>query len=141
MNLPDVNVLVNAFRPDAPYHGVCREWLLGRIRDAVPLLLLDVVAAGFVRVVTHPRVFTEPAGTEDALDFLTRLMQSASVRMVSSSGGWWPEFAAQLAKPGISGNLVSDAHIAATAISHGCVVFTLDRDFRRFDAPFQLLLP
>jgi uncharacterized protein len=31
-----------------------------------------------------------------------------------------------------SGNLVSDAHLAALAIEHGCALYSTDSDFSRF---------
>lgn len=37
-----------------------------------------------------------------------------------------------LAAPGIQGNLVTDAHIAALAIEHGLEVQSTDSDFARF---------
>jgi uncharacterized protein len=37
-----------------------------------------------------------------------------------------------LAQPGIHGNLVSDAHLAALAIEHGLILCSTDRDFARF---------
>ncbi len=32
-----------------------------------------------------------------------------------------------------SGNLITDAHIAASAMASGATLVTFDRDFRRFD--------
>ncbi len=66
MGCVDVNVLVYAHRRDAPDHARYQEWLeLARSADE-PLGLTDVVLSGFIRVVTHPRVFAEPTPVEDA---------------------------------------------------------------------------
>jgi len=37
-----------------------------------------------------------------------------------------------LSHPGVHGNLVSDAHLAALAIEHGLTVCSTDGDFARF---------
>lgn len=37
-----------------------------------------------------------------------------------------------LASPGVHGNLVPDAHLAALAIEHGLTLFSADGDFARF---------
>jgi len=39
-----------------------------------------------------------------------------------------------LALPGIRGNLVHDAHLAALAIEHGLILYSTDGDFARFPA-------
>jgi predicted nucleic acid-binding protein len=37
-----------------------------------------------------------------------------------------------LSQPGVHGNLVSDAHLAALAIEHGLTLCSTDGDFARF---------
>jgi predicted nucleic acid-binding protein len=37
-----------------------------------------------------------------------------------------------LAQPGVRGNLVPDAHLAALAIEHGLTLCSIDADFGRF---------
>ena len=37
-----------------------------------------------------------------------------------------------LSQPGVRGNLVSDAHLAALAIEHGLTLCSTDGDFARF---------
>src|ERR1700675_4442894 len=54
--LPDVNVLVYAYREDAPRHERYRHWLEGVLTGRESYGVSDLVLAGFVRVVTHPRV-------------------------------------------------------------------------------------
>jgi predicted nucleic acid-binding protein len=45
----------------------------------------------------------------------------------------WPILRNLLQVSGTSGNLTSDAHLAALAIEHGYTVFTADTDFSKFD--------
>jgi predicted nucleic acid-binding protein len=57
MILPDVNVLVYAHREDAPKHAAYRGWLEALINGDQAYGMVDLVLSGFLRVVTHPRVF------------------------------------------------------------------------------------
>ena len=61
MVLPDVNVLVYAHREDAVHHAACRAWVEGVINGNESYGLSELVLSGFVRVVTHPKVFTRLA--------------------------------------------------------------------------------
>jgi uncharacterized protein len=73
MRLPDVNVLVYAFREDAPGHRDWRRWLEGLVDAPEPYAVSDHVLAGFLRVVTHPGVFDPPTPLEAALSFAEAL--------------------------------------------------------------------
>ncbi|CCG03258.1 TA system VapC family ribonuclease toxin [Blastococcus saxobsidens] len=133
MILPDVNVLVYAFRREAEQHEVYAHWL-GRVVDgADELALHDPVLAGFLRIVTNPRFLTDPAPVDVALDFVARLRQGARARWIRPGHQTW-ELLARLAGEdrGIRGNLVPDAHLAAVALTHGAQLATADRGFSRF---------
>ena len=55
MLLADVNVLVYAFRHDAPNHDEYRQWLEACVVADQAYGLAEQVLAGFLRVVTNPR--------------------------------------------------------------------------------------
>lgn len=80
---PDVNVLIAAFRRDHQHHAVAIRWLTGaRVACAdgrESLALLPMVIAGFLRLVTNQRVFTEPDSIEDAVAFVDALLDSPGV--------------------------------------------------------------
>lgn len=57
MQLLDVNVLVYAHREDAPDHPAYRAWLEDLVNGDAAFGISDVALTGFVRVVTHPRIF------------------------------------------------------------------------------------
>jgi predicted nucleic acid-binding protein len=68
---PDVNVLVAASRSDHPHHQSAITWLEAALTNCSRgerLRLLPMVAAGFLRLVTHPRVFVEPTPLAAAHD-------------------------------------------------------------------------
>ena len=60
MILPDVNVLVYAYREEAEGHGDHRRWLESAINADSAFGLSDLVISGFLRVVTHPRMSRQP---------------------------------------------------------------------------------
>ena len=78
MQLPDVNVLIYAHREDAPEHERYAAWLQALTASDEPFALSDVVFAGFLRIVTNPRIFDPPTPMETALAFCQRLMALAS---------------------------------------------------------------
>lgn len=133
MILPDVNVLVFAFRKEAQNHKRYREWLQSIVDGADELALHDISLLGFVRVVTNSRIFENPDTTPIAMGFVTALMSGARVRWLLSGEEHWTAFSALSAKDRqISGRLVPDALLAALAITHGCRLATADRGFARF---------
>ena len=133
MILPDVNVLVYAFRREAELHGVYAGWLARVVDGDDELALHDGVLSGFVRIVTNPRLLADPAPARAALDFVDRLRGAARARWVPAGHETWEELGRLVDGDGqIRGNLVPDAHLAATAVAHGCWFATADRGFARF---------
>ena len=130
--MPDVNVLVGAYRTDAPEHERMRAWLEAAVLAREAVGLTDAVLAGFVRVVTHPRVFVDPTPLDVALDQAEMLRGAAGVHRVAPGAQHWPIFV-ELCRGGAArGDLVADAAHAATAIEAGATWISLDRDFARF---------
>lgn len=132
MILPDVNVLVDAHRTDAPRHERAARWLEQAVIGAEPVGLADPVVAGFVRVMTHPRIFAVPASLETTLGFVDALFRQPGVVRAGAGRRHWDQFSAMCRSADARGNVVSDAAIAAIAVEHGATVVTFDRDFARF---------
>ena len=132
MLAPDVNVLVYAFREELPEHEGCRRWLEKTVGADAAFGLFDLVLSGFVRVVTHPRVFKTPTPLDDALGFTSALrMQPTGVR-VEPGARHWEIFERLCRQSNARGSLVADAYLAALAIESGCEWVTTDRDYSRF---------
>jgi uncharacterized protein len=130
--LPDVNVLVDAHREDAPHHAACRGWLEGVINGSEAYGLSDLVLSGFVRVVTHPKVFIKPSSLAQALEFTDQLRSRPNCVPVAPGLRHWEIFRGLSVDGAARGNLVADAYLAAMAIESGCEWITTDRDFSRF---------
>lgn len=132
MIVPDVNILVYAFRADAPEHEEYAGWLNAAItRESVGVC--DVVLSGFVRIVTHPRITSAPAPIDAALEFTRRLIDAPRTRWLTSGAAAWERLESIGAEDsGVRGNLVPDAYIAALCLANGARLATRDRGFARF---------
>ena len=137
---PDVNVLVAASRTDHPHHEAARAWLEQALDASAvqqPLAILPMVAAGFVRLVTHPKVFREPTPIAAALEFMHALLDAPGVYL-PALGQEWPEVERLCAQLGLTGNAIPDAWIAAAAQHHHLHLVTFDKGFRRLLKPSRV---
>lgn len=132
MILPDVNVLVYAFRTDVAQHAVCRSWLDNTIisdhRFAISRLTLSAV----VRISTNARIYNEPSSLEDAFGFCEDILGQPHCQIVEPGERHWDTFQRLCIDTNTCGRHVTDAWYAALAIEWGCEWVTMDRDFARF---------
>ena len=128
----DVNVLVYAHREDLPEHAGCRRWLEETVAADAAFGLVDLVLSGFLRIVTHPRVFTTPTPLDVALAFVAELRAQPNRVLVQPGERHWEIFERLCRESGVKGNLVADAYLAALAIESGCEWVSTDRDYSRF---------
>lgn len=139
---PDVNVLVAAFREDHPQHETANAWLEQARADCLQgqtLRLLPMVIAGFLRLVTSRRVFTEPDTPQDAVAFMDALLQTPGVE-ISTLGREWPLLRTAILNQRLAGNDIPDAWIAAAAQTQGERLCTFDKDFKRLLPAADLML-
>lgn len=134
MRCVDVNVLVNAHRVDAPDHERHLAWLDEARVAAEPLGLSDIVLSGFLRVVTHPKVFRDPTPPVTALEFAENVRRSPAAVAISPGERHWEIFTDLCRSADARGNLVPDAFLAALAIENNATFVTADRGFHRFPA-------
>src|SRR6266849_2730753 len=116
MVLIDVNVLVYAFRTDASDHAAFRHWLEETISSESSFALSDLVLSGFLRIVTHPRIFGPPTPLENALEFVETLRAQPNCVMIAPGPRHWAIFTALCRATNARGNLIPDAYLAAMAI-------------------------
>lgn len=133
MLLLDVNVLVHAYREDAPRHAPVRAWLEGLVYSDSAFALSDLVLSGFLRVVTHPRIFTPPTPLEQALEFAEALRSQPNCVVLAPGDRHWSIFTRLCREGDARGNLVPDAYLAALAVESGSQLVSTDRDFARFE--------
>jgi toxin-antitoxin system PIN domain toxin len=94
--------------------------------------MADLVLSGFLRVVTHPRIFSDPTPIDLATTFAEEIRGRPNCVAVNPGPRHWPIFAELCLKAGAKGNLVADAWLAAIAIESGSEWITTDRDYARF---------
>lgn len=125
-------MLVGAHREENPDHPAHLAWLTEAGKSARPLGIPDVVLSGFIRVITHPRIFSPPSSVEVALQAVRELR--ALPNFVSANPGprHWPAFVRLCESTQARGNLVPDAFLAAIALENGAELVTADGDFARF---------
>jgi toxin-antitoxin system PIN domain toxin len=132
MLLIDVNVLVYAHRADAHDHVRYRAWLESVIDADDAFGVAELVLSGFLRVVTHPRVFQQPSPLSAALAFAEELRGRPNCVVLAPGARHWEIFTRLCRESSARGNLVADAYLAALAIESGSEWITTDRDFARF---------
>jgi uncharacterized protein len=99
-----------------------------------PYGVAELVLSGFLRIVTHPRVFRQPTPLPHAIAFCEALRSQPNATLLSPGSRHWQIFSGLCAEAGTRGNLVSDAYLAALAIETGSEWITTDGDYRRFRA-------
>jgi toxin-antitoxin system PIN domain toxin len=115
----DTNVLVYAHRRETERHVHAREKLTALAEGDSPWGLLVFCIAELVRAVTHLRVFTPPTDLRTALDFIDRLLESPSSRLLLPGPSYPSTFRAVCESGKVRGNLAFDAQIAASCVEHG----------------------
>lgn len=133
MILPDVNVLIYAFRSDSPRHGVSRSWLERTVKAEARFGISPLALSAVVRIVTNPRVFVQPSSVAESFAYCDNLLGQPHCEIVNPGERHWAIFRDLCARSGTRGPRISDAWFAAVAIEHGCTWITFDRDYARFD--------
>jgi uncharacterized protein len=133
MMAPDLNVLLAASRSDHPHHAAALEWLNLAIKACEAgesLEILPMIAAGFLRLATHPKVFKLPMPIGDAVAFIEALLAYPGVQ-IPEIGREWPMLKQLAREHELAGNDLTDAWIAAAVRVLDGHLVTFDRDFKR----------
>lgn len=129
----DSNVLIAAHRGEHPDHETALRRLTEFAEGEAPWGLPVFCVAEFVRVVTHPRVFSPPSALGVACAFIDRLLASPSLRLLLPTDQFWDSLRRVAIDAGTGGNLIFDAQIATVCRDAGVRrLLSYDRDFARF---------
>jgi toxin-antitoxin system PIN domain toxin len=132
MILPDVNVLIYAFRQDVAQHAICRPWINAIVESEAPFGLSPLTLSAVVRITTNPRAFRTPSTIREAFGFCDDLLGQPHSQIVEPAERHWDIFQQLCMETDTGGSRVTDAWFAALAIESGCEWITLDRDYARF---------
>ncbi len=132
MKLVDLNVLLYAVNVDSPHHAAALAWWEGALNGDESVALPWVVLLGFLRITTNPIIFSRPLTVGAALERLDVWLALDRVHIAREKDEHWEVLREILSVSGVAGNLTTDAHLAALAMSHDATLVTFDADFARF---------
>ena len=130
--MPDVNLLVYAHRADEKTHAAHRRWLEDLMNGPRPVALSVLVAVGFLRIVTNPRIYTTPSPAKVAIAAIEEIRTRRQCRVVVPGPDHLERVLEMCRLVSATGKRVADAQHAVLAIAEGCTWVTRDRDFARF---------
>jgi uncharacterized protein len=129
----DTKILVFSHRAETPHLRAARDLLQSLAEGAESWMIPWPCIYEFLRVVTHPRVFSPVSTLPQAVAHLEPLFESPTLCWGGEGAEHLSLLRSTLDAVRPVGNLVHDAHIATLLIEHGVrEFFTDDRDFARF---------
>jgi uncharacterized protein len=129
----DVNLLLYSSDESSPFHGRALAFLESCSRRDEPLHLCYPTLMSYLRISTHPRIFTKPLTPDEALGNVRELASLPQVRLISEREGFLEIYREVTAKAIVRANLVPDAHLASILRQHGVSTLYTSNvdDFRR----------
>jgi uncharacterized protein len=132
MILVDANLLLYAEDSLSEHHELARRWWDDCLSGVDPVCFCWPVLKAFIRIGTNPRLHQRPLTLREACDRVQSWMDQPCARLIHPTEQHWVLFQQMLKEGKAVGNLVSDAHLAALAVEHNCVLQSTDSDFARF---------
>ncbi len=132
MILGYANLVLYAEDALSPQHEAARTWWDTQLSGASPVCLSWGVVCAFIRISTNSRVFKRPLDLDQAMSRVQSWLDQPCVRLVHPTERHWTVLQALIKEGQALGNLVTDAHLAALAMQHGCTLMSTDGDFARF---------
>jgi toxin-antitoxin system PIN domain toxin len=129
----DLNILLLASNAEAAEHEEARSFLEQCAARPEVLCLAWPTVMGYLRISTHPSIFSWPLSPLEALANIRSLLSLPQTRALGEEEGFLGIYESVAGTPA-RGNHVPDAHLAAILLQHGVTtLYTRDADFRRFD--------
>jgi hypothetical protein len=132
MIVPDLNLLIYAYDSSSPSHPRARKWWIQTLSGTEAVGISWIVALGFIRLWTNPRIFAVPMTVDLAATHVESWFKRPLVRPLNPGARHAELVFGLLRAEGAGGNLTTDAHLAALAIEANATVHTADTDFLRF---------
>lgn len=130
--LVDANLLLYAHDSSSPENAAAADWWSAALNGSTRVGLPWQTIGAFVRIATHPRVTRRPLSSDEAWRFVEDWL-AVPVTWIPPATERTAAILGRLVRSSrATGNLVSDAQLAALALEHGLVVATADTDFARF---------
>ena len=131
MTALDTNVLIGIMVSSSSLH---KEATKGLSNLSDELCTTPTNVGETLRLLTHPKVFSSPLKTSEAITAFSEFCESYSMRILDEDPSWWTQLR-EMEKliPGLKGNEIFDARIAICLKQHGVKrIFTFDSDFNKY---------
>ncbi|HET7624280.1 MAG TPA: type II toxin-antitoxin system VapC family toxin [Verrucomicrobiae bacterium] len=132
MILVDANLVLYAEDSLSEHHETARTWWDAQLSGLDSVGLCWPVLSAFIRIGTNTRLHQRPLTLKEAAERVQSWFNQPCVRIVQPTDQHWTIFQQMLQSGKATGNLVSDAHLAALAVEHNCTLYSTDTDFARF---------
>ncbi len=133
MIIPDANLLLYAYNSSSKYHNQAKKWWETCLSGNEPVGLVNPVIFAFTRIATSYRVFSKPMSIPEVFSHINSWISRSVTQVLEPGSSYYSDVQDLLIQAGSAGgNLVTDAQIAALALSHKAIVHTADYDFKRF---------
>jgi predicted nucleic acid-binding protein len=87
----------------------------------------------YLRISTHPGIFTTPPSPDEAMGNINALLEVPHSKVLSEGPRFWDVYRDVTESIVVRGDLVPDAHVAALLLEHGIKkIVTNDMDFLKF---------
>lgn len=130
--LVDANLLLYAVDRASSDHAAASAWLEEVLNGDRRVGLPWQTIGAFVRIITHPRVTTDPLSSERAWAYVGAWLASGPAWIPPATERTGRVLQSLAATRSITGNLVPDAQLGALALEHGLEVMSADTDFAKF---------
>jgi toxin-antitoxin system PIN domain toxin len=128
----DVNVLLNAADASSPDSDQASNLLKEFMVAPAGLGLFSIVLAGFIRISTDRRIYTNPKSPTQAMEFVDTLLGSPTVTVLNPGARHWEIFTAAFSAQSPRRADVTDVWLATAVMEIGAEWVSYDRGFARF---------
>ena len=132
MILVDANILLYGEDGFSEHHHVAWKWRDKQLSSPDPVALCWRALTTFVRLVANVRLHKRPLTLRESIERVQSWLEQPSIRILTRTEQHWGLFQQMLRAGNATGNLVSDAHLAALAMEHNSILASTDADFARF---------
>lgn len=132
MIISDLNLLVYAFNASSEQHEKAKLWWENLLNNDEFVGIPWVVYLGFLRLMSGRHILKEPYSIQEVLKICESWFSIPTVRLLEVTAETREILQQLLQKYHLSGQMISDAAIAATAIEHKAILYSNDTDFLRF---------
>ena len=130
----DVNILLYGSDESSPFHSRAVTFLESCATRDEPIYLCYLTLMSYMRMATHPRIFTNPLTPNEALQNVDRLARLPHVRLISERAGFLELYRDVTKNTSVRANFVPDAHLSSILRQHGVPTLYTNNvdDLKRF---------